>query len=300
MEEENRFWTQLCREEQRPFAVELDSPEGPDAEKFMAGAAELAAQGAALITIADCPAARPRMDAGLLACKIRRELEVQAMPHLTCRDRNRNAAQALLLGLHAEGVENLLLVTGDPIPPERRRSVKGVYDFVSQSFLSYVRELNESLFPRPFRLFAALNLNAVHFPAELERALEKERAGADGFFTQPVLTERALENLKLARRELKGRLAGGIIPLVNQRNALFMDRNISGICVDPALITLYEGADWERGEELAVEVSAAAARAVRPFIDGYYLMTPFGRVGLMVRIMGRIRQVEQEEEKKTI
>ena len=170
--------------------------------------------------------------------------------------------------------------------------MKGVYDFVSRSFLAYARELNGSL-PRPFHLFAALDLNAPHFPAELERARGKEQAGAEGFFTQPVLTERALENLKLARQTLRGRLAGGIIPLVSQRNALFMDRNIPGISVDPALIALYEGADRERGEELAVEVSAAAARAIRPWIDGYYLMTPFGRTGLMGRIMERIRAEEK-------
>ncbi len=290
MSGENRFYEALTGGGRKPFAVELDSPEGPDAEKFMAGAAQLQAGGADLITVADCPVARPRMDSSLMACKLRRELGMDAMPHMTCRDRNRNASQALLLGLYAEGVRNLLLVMGDPVPPEERQAVKGVYNFNSVDFIAFADRFGRERLPEPFRIYGALDLNARNFAPELERAKAKEAAGALGFFTQPVLTERALENLKLARRALKGRLAGGIIPVVSQRNGLFMDQNIPGISVDPRIIDLYEGADKERGEELALEVSAAAAGAIAPYVDGYYLMTPFSRTALMVRIMERIRQ----------
>lgn len=287
---ENKFWDKLCDAAQKPFAVELDSPEGPDAEKFMAGARELGENGVDLITVADCPVARPRMDSSLMACKIRRELGVDAMPHMTCRDRNVNATQALLLGLYAEGVRNLLLVTGDPVPPRQRETVKGVFSFNSVGFMEYVSALHGPLLPEPFQLFAALNVNATNFTVELERAKKKEQAGALGFFTQPVLTERALENLKRARQELKGKLAGGIIPMVSHRNAQFMDQNIPGISVDQRIIALYEGADRTRGEALALEISANLAGEIAPYIDGYYLMTPFGRTGLMGRIMARIRQ----------
>lgn len=289
MEQENRFWTELCQEDRKPFAVELDSPETPETEKFMAGAALLRDRGASLITVADCPVARPRMDAGLMACKLRREQNVDAMPHMACRDRNSIASQALLLGLCAEGVRNVLLVTGDPVPPERRAEVKSVFNFHAQGFIEYVSSLRGDLLPEDLRIFAALNVNAANFSVELERAKAKEKAGAQGFFTQPVLTEAALDNLRQARRALKGRLAGGIIPLVSYRNAVFMDQNIPGIRVDPRLFRLYEGAGRERGEELALEISAAVAAAIAPVIDGYYLMTPFGRAGLMGGIMERIR-----------
>ncbi len=289
MSGENRFYEAFCDGGRKPIAVELDSPEGPDTEKFMAGAAALRDGGADLITVADCPVARPRMDSSLAACKIRRELGMDAMPHMTCRDRNRNASQALFLGLYAEGIRNLMLVMGDPVPKEERQAVKGVYNFNSVGFIAFAERFGRERLPEPFHIYGALNLNVRNFDLELARAKTKEAAGAQGFFTQPVLTEQALENLKLARRELKGRLAGGIIPVVSQRNGLFMDQNIPGISVDPRVIALYEGADKERGEELALEVSAAAAKAMDPYIDGYYLMTPFGRAGLMVRLMDRLR-----------
>lgn len=287
---EDRFWKALCDPNTKPFAVELDSPENADITKFMAGARELRENGAAIITIADCPIARARMDSSLMACKLRRELGIEALPHMTCRDRNLNATQALLLGLCAEDVKNVLIVTGDPIPTANRDEVKSVYNFNSRKLIKYVDTLNHTLLPSPFHIFGALNLNVRNFHMQLKLAQEKEENGTCGFLTQPVLTAQALENLKLARQTLKGKILGGIIPVVSHRNALFMNSEISGITVDEQIIRLYEGLDRAQGEELAVKISAAIAREIAPYVDGFYLMTPFGRTGLMSRIMDQIRE----------
>ena len=290
--EENPFWDAVCDPTRRPFAVELDPPELADSRSFVRGARELQAAGADVITIADCPVARTRMDSSLMACKLQRELNMTALPHMTCRDRNLNATQALLLGLCAEGVRNVLIVTGDPIPTASRDEVKSVYNFNSRKLIHYVSSLNRSVLPRPFRIFGALNVNARNFSVQLEMAKKKEANGADGFLTQPILTEQALENLKLARQTLQGRILGGIMPIVSQRNALFINSEISGITVDERIIALYEGADREKGEELAVSISAEIAQRIRPWVDGYYLITPFGRTSLIARIMEQIRSDE--------
>ncbi|MGM9615577.1 MAG: bifunctional homocysteine S-methyltransferase/methylenetetrahydrofolate reductase [Oscillospiraceae bacterium] len=288
--ERNPFWEKLCDPRQKPFAVELDSPPNADLTKFMAGAEELRGAGADIITIADCPIARARMDSSLLACKLRRELQIDALPHMTCRDRNQNATQALLLGLNAEGIRNVLLITGDPIPSAQRDEVKSVYNFNSRKLIKYVSNLNASVLPTPFQVFGALNVNVRNFRIQLELAQQKEENGAVGFLTQPVLTQQALENLKLARETLHGKILGGIIPVVSQKNALFMNSEIAGITVDEKIIAAYEGADRARGEELAIDISAAVAKAIAPYVDGYYLMTPFGRTNLIARIMQRIRE----------
>ena len=283
------FWEALCDPDKRPFAVELDSPETADLSRFLAGARELWDRGALAVTIADCPVARIRVDSCLMACKLRREYGINALPHMTCRDRNLNATQALMLGLCAEGIRDILIITGDPVPAARREEVKSVYNFNSRTLMSYVRSLNESVLPVPFRIFGGLNVNARNFRVELDRALRKEENGAVGFFTQPVLTPEAYENLKLARQALDARILGGIMPVVSQRNAVFMNENISGIRVDEALIARYEGLDRQQGEALAVEVSARIAGELAPWVDGYYIMTPFGRTALVGRIMERIQ-----------
>ncbi len=285
MDNKSKFWEKLSDPLQRPFAVELDSPAGPDVTKFMAGARELREHGAELITVADCPMGRVRADAGIMACKLRRELGMESLPHMSCRDRNWIAVQSLLFAFVAEGIENMLLVTGDPVPPEYREEARGVYHFHSRELLRRVRALG-----LPLRLFAALNVNARNFAMELELAREKEDCGAVGFLTQPVLTQRALDNLAQAREALAGKLLGGIMPIVSGRNAVYLQREVHGVIVDDAIAARYEGADRERGEALAAEISADFARRMRPSVDGYYLMTPFGRTGLVCRIMDEIRK----------
>ena len=286
----NPFWEALCDPNRKAVAVELDPPDGADLSRFMAGARELQARDVDVITIADCPVARARVDSSLLACKLRRELGMNALPHMTCRDRNLNATQALLFGLCAEGIRNVLAVTGDPIPTASRDEVKSVYNFNSRRLIRYIGSLNETVLPSPFRVFGALNVNARNFRIQLELAQAKEQNGADGFLTQPVLSREAVDNLKLARETLKGRLLGGMMPVVSKRNALFMNSEIAGITVSDEIIARYEGADRARGEELAVEITTEFAREIAGIVDGFYLVTPFGRTALIARILDRFRE----------
>ncbi len=286
----NPFWDVLCDPGRKAVAVELDPPDGADLSRFMTGAQELRAKDVDIITIADCPVARVRVDSSLMACKLHRELGMNVLPHMTCRDRNLNATQALLLGLCAEGVGNVLVVTGDPIPSASRDEVKSVYNFNSRRLINYISGLNADVLPTPFHIFGALNINARNFRIQLDIARKKEENGADGFLTQPVLSTQAAENLKLARETLKGKILGGIMPVVSHRNALFMNSEISGISVAPEIIERYEGADRARGEELAVEISTEFARQIGEYVDGYYLVTPFGRTGLIARILDRFRE----------
>ena len=286
----NPLWDKLERRE-RVIAVELDPPSDDKIDFFLSGVEKLRDAGADLITIADCPIGRPRADSSLLACKIRRDLGIEPLPHMTCRDRNLNATKALLLGLSIEGVHNVLLVTGDPIPTEDRDEVKSVFNFNSRKLARYVSSLNEHTLTTPFRIFGALNLNARNFAHQLEMAVEKEACGVSGFLTQPVLSAEALDNLKLARSVLKGKILGGIFPVVSHRNACFLNNEISGMRVCDQIIQLYEGKSKEEAEALAITISTTIAREIAPYIDGYYFMTPFRRVELITKILEEVKHI---------
>ena len=285
---DNPLWDKLSAGK-RVVAVELDPPVDDDISFFLDGVRTLRDAGADVVTIADCPVGRPRADSSLLACKVKRELGVEPLPHMACRDRNLNATKALLLGLSIEGVHNVLLVTGDPIPTEDRSEVKSVFNFNSRKLARYVSGLNESTLTTPFRIFGALNLNAPNFAIQLKMAQEKEEYGVAGFLTQPVLSAEALENLKLARETLKGKILGGVFPVVSYKNACFLNNEISGMRVCDEIVALYKGKEREEAEDLAVRISARVAREVESYTDGLYIMTPFRRVALIKRILEEIQ-----------
>ena len=278
---------------QKVIAIELDSPKTADLTPYVEGARKLQAAGADLLTIADCPIARARMDSSLVACRVHRELGMNVLPHMTCRDRNLNATKALLLGLYAEGVREVLAITGDPIPTAERDEVKNVYQFNSRKLAQYIVSLagEGREMPSPMTVFGALNLNARNFDVELRRAQQKLENGMSGFLTQPVLSAQAVENLKKTRETLGGeaKILAGIMPVVSQRNAIFMENEINGIHVDEEIIRRFEGLDRAAGEEMGLAISLQAAQAVLPYADGFYLMTPFNRVALMERLITRLK-----------
>ena len=292
VEKDDTFLRKLNAGE-KVIAIELDSPRVADLSGYLDGARRLQAAGADLLTIADCPIAQARMDSSLVACRVHRELGMCALPHMTCRDRNLNATKALLLGLYAEGVREVLAITGDPIPTAERDEVKNVYQFNSRKLAQYIVSLagEGREMPSPMTVFGALNLNARNFDVELRRAVEKLENGMAGFLTQPVLSAQAVENLRKARQTLgeRAKILAGIMPVVSQRNAIFMENEINGIHVEEDIIQRFAGLDREQGEALGLEVSMQMAREALPYADGFYLMTPFNRVALMERLIARLR-----------
>lgn len=288
--EKNSFAKKL-REGKKVLVVELDPPVEPDFEFFMEGAARYQLAGVDAIDIADCPVAKARIDSSILACKVSRELGLTAIPHMTCRDRNINATKALLLGLNMEGVNNVLTVTGDPVPTELRNQIKTVFGYNSAVLARHIQSFNEEIFSEnPFMVSGALNINALNFDSQLRHACTKIENGMKVLFTQPVLSERGFENLKRARKELDVKLLGGIMPVVSYRNASFMNSEMAGIDVAPEIVERYRDKNREEGEELAFQISAGVIREISEYIDGYYLITPFKRVELVLRIIGSMTQ----------
>lgn len=271
--------------------VELDPPVEPDIDFFMEGAARYKYAGVDAIDIADCPVAKARIDSSVLACKLSRELGITAIPHMTCRDRNINATKALLLGLNIEGINNVLTVTGDPVPTAMRNQVKTVFSYNSAVLARHIQSFNQEIFKdNPFMVSGALNINALNFDSQIVHARKKIESGVSVLFTQPVLSKRGLDNLRRAREELPVKLLGGIMPVVSYRNAAFMNNEMAGISIDQEIMEKYQGKDREQGEELAYKISAAVIDEISDSIDGYYVITPFKRVELVLRILGYINR----------
>ena len=68
-----------------------------------------------------------------------------------------------------------------------------------------------------------------------------------------------------------------------------MENEITGINISPEIIESYVGLDREESEDLAVRLSSEIAEKMKPYVDGYYLITPFSRTGLIRRIIAEIK-----------
>lgn len=266
---------------QKAILVELDPPQSDHVSGFLEDASHLHLAGADLLTIADNPIGRPRADSSILACKVHRELGMEVLPHMTCRDRNLNAMKALLLGLSMEDVHQVLLVTGDPLPLESRDEVRAVFSFNSRTLAAFVRSLGEQGLCRPFHTLGALDVNARNFDVQLRLAKEKEANGIEGFLTQPIFSKRALKNLKRARAELSGAIYGGIMPIVSYRNACFLKNEITGMDIPDELAQSFQNKDRAECEAISKAFCFEKMDEMKEIVDGFYLMTPFRRISLI-------------------
>ncbi|MBR6186319.1 MAG: methylenetetrahydrofolate reductase [Clostridia bacterium] len=283
---------ELLEQKARPILVEFDPPRQTAPQDFLAGAQELCRGGADVITIADCPIGRASVNACMLAARLKREFGLQVLPHMACRDRNLNAILSLLLGLDMESIHSVLLVTGDPVAKENRDHIKGVFQLTARTLAQSLRDLEKEGQLQPFFLCGALNINARNFDAELIRAQRKEECGIQAFLTQPVCSAQAEENVRRARGRLHGFLLGGLFPIVSYKNARFLQKEVNGVQIDEQVIRAYEGLDRERGEALARKLCGDTAARIGPFVDGFYIMTPFRRVALVKTIIGEIKAIE--------
>ncbi|MGB4610302.1 MAG: bifunctional homocysteine S-methyltransferase/methylenetetrahydrofolate reductase [Saccharofermentanales bacterium] len=280
-----KSWYERLLAGEQIVAIEYDTPTKANTEIYLKRVAQLKAAGMDLMTIADNPNGQTRIDSSLMAARIKRESGVEVLPHFTCRDRNLFAIHSLLLGLATCGVHQVLAVTGDPIPLEDRNQIKSVFNVNSQSLLRYIAQLNQEL-AQPFVLCAALNVNVPRFDIELKKAKRKVESGAQVFLTQPIFTERGKENLMHAKQELGDQIKflAGIIPLVSEKNALFMKYEMTGIDVPDEIVKRYANLDREQAEKLALEISREIMADLSNVTDGFYLITPFQRTHLTAQL----------------
>lgn len=281
----NEFY-ELFEQKKKVIAVELDPPYTPDYESLMEHAHVLKNIGVDIITFADSPMGRSRADSILMGVKVANEVEIPVMPHVCCRDKNMIAMRSTLIGAYINGVRNILIVTGDPVPSESRISTTAVFDYSSIQLMEYVNEMNVEHFAKePLYYGAALNYARGNIDSVIKRMERKIEAGAKYFLTQPVYSEADIERLRYIKSRVDTKLLCGIMPLVSYRNANFIKNEIMGINVPDEIVNRYRpDMTKEEAEIVGANIANELIGKMDSFADGYYFMLPFNRVSLMNRI----------------
>lgn len=289
--EKNDFYRRL-QEEKKSLVVELDPPHDGNCEKIIQASLLLKEAGADMITFSDSPMGKLRADSMMTGAKIQREIELPVMPHVTCRDKNRLGMGAAMFGAHMNGIRNLLLVTGDPVPGGDRCGITPVFDFNSMTLMEYVKQMNQEYFREdPIVYGGALNYGRANLDKEIERMKKKCQAGADYFLTQPIYSKEDAARIAYIKERVDTKILCGIMPLVSYRNANFMKNEVFGIHVPEEVVARYRQ-DMSRaeGEAVGVGIALEIAKELKEIADGYYFMVPFNRASMICTIMKRMRE----------
>ncbi|MCR3761917.1 bifunctional homocysteine S-methyltransferase/methylenetetrahydrofolate reductase [Clostridium felsineum] len=289
--EKNKFWEKLVKDE-FPIVVELDPPFNIDIDKIMYAAEVCKKNNIDLVTIADSPMSKVRVDSIMIASKIKRELGIEVMPHMCCRDKNVNAIRASLLAAHIEGIRNILAITGDPVTGIDKVNTKSVFNLNSFKLMNLISEMNKEVFKHDeINIGGALNLNVLNKKIEVSRMLKKVDNGGTFFLTQPIFEESTIEFLANLKRDKGVKIIGGILPLVSYRNVQFINNELFGVNIPKEYVERFKiDMSREEAETVGVDLATELIHKIKKYVDGIYMVTPFNRIEMVMKILKNIRK----------
>jgi methionine synthase I (cobalamin-dependent)/5,10-methylenetetrahydrofolate reductase len=294
----------IPREDKSPLArklgkqfvvsVELDPPKGADPGRIVDRAQYCKENEVDAINVADGPRASARMSAQSLCVLLLHRVGMDTILHYTCRDRNLLGIQSDLLGAYALGLRNILAITGDPPKLGDYPDATAVYDVDSIGLIRILDHLNHGCDLAGNLIGPALGIHIgcgadpskPDWDKEIRRLETKVAAGAEYVMTQPVYDPRTVEKFLSAVRHLEVPILIGILPLYSHRNAEFLHNEVPGMRIpDDIRERMHKAGSGEAAQAEGVAIAQDSLRAARDLAQGAYIMPPFNKVELAVRVI---------------
>ncbi len=278
-----------CLSEKRfALSVELTAPPGTNPDGVLEKLDALVAGGVSTINIAEGPRASVRMSNLAFCAMAERKEAVETILHVCGRDRSYLGQVAHLLGAHALGIRNLVLVTGDPPKMGDFPFSTPVYDVDSIGLLQIANGLNHGIDPAgklipggptSFVLAVGAEPAAKDYDREVRRLEKKKEAGADLIMTQPVYDPETLSRFLDDVEGLNLPIMVGLLPLASYKNAEFLHNEVPGMQIPSEIRARMAAAkDRAKAREEGIAIAKNALGAVLDRVAGAYIMPPFNRV----------------------
>src|SRR5216110_2211460 len=278
-------------------SVEIVPPKGVDPTPMLEQCRALKAAGVDAVNVPDGPRAQSRMGVLPSAILIQKEVGIETVINYCCRDRNLLGMLSDILGAHAAGLRNILIITGDPPKMGPYPEATAVFDIDSIGLTNLVYRLNHGLdpgnnpigTPTQWAIGVGVNPGAVDLDRELSRFAWKVDAGADFAVTQPVFDLDQLEQFLKRVEPFHTPIVAGIWPLISLRNAEFLANEVPGVSVPESVLARMRKAQ-DKGKEPALAEGVAIAREmftrVKQMVQGVQVSAPFGRVEVALEVFG--------------
>jgi len=280
-------------------SVEVNPAPGVDPSKALEGAKMLIDSGVDIVNVADGPRAMARMSNLAFCALLLVRHGIQPILHVCGRDRNLLAQIAHLLGAHAIGIRNLVIITGDPPKVGDYPEATAVYDLDSIGLLHVASSANRGVDPagKPlpggktaFLLATGFEPGAADLEREIRRLEKKKTAGAELVMTQPIFQQDLLDTVLRRIAHLELPVMVGVLPLVSYKNAEFLHNEVPGMQIPEEIrerMRRTPGGEAARKE--GVRIAREMLFAVRDRVQGAYLMPPLGRYELALEVLEGLR-----------
>ena len=281
-------------------SVEVNPAPGLDPSKALGGAKMLLESGVDIVNVADAPRAMARMS-NLAFCSLLIErYGIQPILHVCGRDRNLLAQMAHLLGAHAIGIRNLVIITGDPPKVGDYPEATAVYDLDAIGLLQMASNMNRGVDPagKPlpggqtsFLLATGLEPGAADLDKEIARLEKKKAAGGEIIMTQPIFQTDLLEDVLRRIEHLGMPVLVGVLPLVSYKNAEFLHNEVPGMQIPTEIRErMRKTPGGEAARKEGVKIAREMLFAVRDRVQGAYLMPPLGRYELALEVLDGLKR----------
>ena len=275
---------------------EINPPKGLDYSKMVQGARQLKDAGVDAVNITDNPMARVRMSSVAMAHILQREVGIEAIWQLTCRDRNVIGIQSDLLGAAALGIRAVLALTGDPITIGDYPKGTAVFEVNSTGLVRIVKGLNNGFdfagqnigTTTQFQIGTAASPAASDLNKEMARLEEKLEAGADFVQTQPVFDPALAEKFLKRVEPLKVPVLLGLMPLRSSRHTEFMHNEVPGISIPDWIRERMRNVPEEQAIEEGIKISSQIIEEIKGMAAGIHFYPPTNRFDMIVRLMAAL------------
>jgi methylenetetrahydrofolate reductase (NADPH) len=267
------------------FTGELGPPRGTNVEAVREKAAPLKGM-VDSVNITDNQTAMVRMSswaAALIAIQEGLEPNYQ----MVCRDRNRLAMQADILGAYAHGIRNMLCLSGDHQQFGDHPNAKGVYDIDSIQLIGMTKRMrDEGLFlsgakidgaPQMF-IGAAANPFAEPFEWRVHRLAKKIEAGADFIQTQCIYNMDKMRKWVRQANDMglteKTAILAGVTPMKSLGMARYMKSKVPGMDVPDEIIKRLQGVDKKKQADEGIKMACEQIEEFKEMkgVAGVHLM----------------------------
>jgi homocysteine S-methyltransferase len=281
-------------------SVEVNPFPGLDPKPALEAAKMLLTNGVDIVNVADGPRAMARMSNMAFCALLLRDYGIEPMMHVCGRDRNLLAQMAHLLGAHAIGIRNLVIITGDPPKVGDYPEATAVYDLDAIGLLQMATAMNRGLDPagKPlsggktsFLCATGFEPGAADFDREVRRLEQKRAAGADFVMTQPVFQAELLERMLEHTRRLGMPVLLGVLPLVSHKNAEYLHNEVPGMTIPESIRErMRKAAPGVEARKEGVRIAREMLFALRDRVHGAYLMPPLGKYELALEVLDGLKR----------